>query len=148
VPAPNLNPTDLYGVRNLLSDEERMVQDSVARMVDEKVLPIIRRHFEDHTFPRELVGELAALGLLGSSLEGYGCAGMKRRRLWPDLPGTRAGRLGTAQLRVGAVEPLHVPDPHIRQTIRRSGSCRAWRRASSSAASASPSRKAAPTPST
>ena len=76
MPAPNLNPIDLYGVRNLLSDEERMVQDAVARMVDEKVLPIIRHHFEDHTFPRELVGELAALGLLGSSLEGYGCAGM------------------------------------------------------------------------
>ncbi len=76
VPAKSLNPLDLYGVRNLLSEEEQMVQDSVGRMVDEKVLPIIRHHFENHTFPRELVGELAALGLLGSSLEGYGCAGM------------------------------------------------------------------------
>src|SRR5512145_457029 len=53
-----------------------MVQDSVARLVDERVLPIIREHFEHHTFPRELVGELAELGLLGSSLDGYGCAGM------------------------------------------------------------------------
>src|SRR5512145_124324 len=53
-----------------------MVQDSVARLVDERVLPIIREHFEHHTFPRELIPELAALGLLGSSLEGYGCAGM------------------------------------------------------------------------
>jgi len=76
VPAKSLNPIDLYGVRDLLSEEEQMVQDSVARMVDEKVLPIIRHHFENHTFPRELVDELAALGLLGSSLEGYGCAGM------------------------------------------------------------------------
>jgi glutaryl-CoA dehydrogenase len=48
----------------------------VARLVDERVLPVIREHFENHTFPRELVPELAALGLLGSSLEGYGCAGM------------------------------------------------------------------------
>jgi glutaryl-CoA dehydrogenase len=71
-----LDPLDLYDVRGLLSEEERMVQDSVGRMVDEKVLPVIQRHFEDHTFPRELVGELAGLGLLGSSLEGYGCAGM------------------------------------------------------------------------
>jgi len=71
-----LNPLDLFDIRGLLSDEERMVQDSVARMVDEKVLPVIRKHFEDHTFPRELVQELAGLGLLGSSLEGYGCAGM------------------------------------------------------------------------
>jgi glutaryl-CoA dehydrogenase len=71
-----LDPLDLFDVRGLLSEEEQMVKDSVGRMVDEKVLPIIREHFENHTFPRELVGELAGLGLLGSSLEGYGCAGM------------------------------------------------------------------------
>jgi glutaryl-CoA dehydrogenase len=71
-----LDPLDLFDVRSLLSEEEQMVKDSVGRMVDEKVLPIIREHFENHTFPRELVGELAGLGLLGSSLEGYGCAGM------------------------------------------------------------------------
>jgi len=76
VPAHALNPLDLYDVRASLSEEERMVQDSVARFVDDAVLPIIRPHFENHTFPQELVGELAALGLLGSSLEGYGCAGM------------------------------------------------------------------------
>jgi glutaryl-CoA dehydrogenase len=76
VPATALNPLDLYDVRASLSEEERMVQDSVARFVDDAVLPIIRPHFENHTFPRELVGELAGLGLLGSSLEGFGCAGM------------------------------------------------------------------------
>jgi glutaryl-CoA dehydrogenase len=76
VPANALNPLDLYDVRAALSEEERMVQDSVARFVDDAVLPIIRPHFENHTFPKELVGELAGLGLLGSSLEGYGCAGM------------------------------------------------------------------------
>jgi glutaryl-CoA dehydrogenase len=74
--AHGLDPLDLYDVRSLLSEEERMVQESVARLVDEKVLPVIRKHFEEHTFPRELVAELAGLGLLGSSLEGYGCAGM------------------------------------------------------------------------
>ena len=76
MPANALNPLDLYDVRASLSEEERMVQDSVARFVDDAVLPIIRPHFENHTFPKELVGELAGLGLLGSSLEGYGCAGM------------------------------------------------------------------------
>ncbi len=76
MPANALNPLDLYDVRSALSDEERMVQDSVARFVDDSVLPIIRSHFEDHTFPRELVDDLASLGLFGSSLEGYGCAGM------------------------------------------------------------------------
>jgi glutaryl-CoA dehydrogenase len=72
----SLDPLDLYDVHSLLTEEERMVRESVARLVDEQVLPVIRRHFEEHTFPRELIGELAGLGLLGSSLEGYGCAGM------------------------------------------------------------------------
>jgi glutaryl-CoA dehydrogenase len=71
-----LDPVDLFGIRESFSDEERMVQASVARLVDDKVLPIIQQCFEEHRFPRELVPELAALGLLGSSLEGYGCAGL------------------------------------------------------------------------
>lgn len=71
-----LDPMDLYDVRSELSEEECMVQDSVARMVDEKVLPVIREAFENHQFPRELIAEVAALGLLGSSIEGYDCAGL------------------------------------------------------------------------
>ena len=71
-----LNPLDLYDTASALTEEERMVQDSVARLVDDRVLPIIQKCFEEHRFPRELVPELAALGLLGSSLKGYGCAGL------------------------------------------------------------------------
>ena len=76
MPIPSLNPLDLFDVRGALSEEERLVQDSVARMVDDKVLPIIAKAFEEHRFPRELVQELAAMGLLGSSIQGYGCAGL------------------------------------------------------------------------
>jgi glutaryl-CoA dehydrogenase len=71
-----LDPLDLYDVRGELSDEERIVQDTVGRFVDEKVIPIIGRHFEDHTFPRDLIPELASLGVLGSSIHGYDCAGL------------------------------------------------------------------------
>ncbi len=71
-----LNPLDLYDVAGALTEEERMVQDSVARLVDDKVLPIIQKCFEEHRFPRDLIPELAGLGLLGSSLKGYGCAGL------------------------------------------------------------------------
>jgi len=71
-----LDPLDLFGVRRSLSEDEQMVQDSVARLVDDKVLPIIQKCFEEHCFPKSLIPELAALGLLGSSLEGYGCAGL------------------------------------------------------------------------
>jgi glutaryl-CoA dehydrogenase len=71
-----MNPLDLYDIAGSLTEEERMVQDSVARMVDEKVLPIIQECFEEHRFPRDLIPELAGLGLLGSSIEGYDCAGL------------------------------------------------------------------------
>jgi glutaryl-CoA dehydrogenase len=71
-----MNPLDLYDIASALTEEERMVQDSVGRLVDEKVLPIIQKCFEEHRFPKELVPELAALGLLGSSIKGYGCAGL------------------------------------------------------------------------
>ena len=71
-----MNPLDLYDIAGSLTEEERMVQDSVARLVDEKVLPIIQACFEEHRFPKELIPELAALGLLGSSIKGYDCAGL------------------------------------------------------------------------
>ncbi len=77
MPAAPLNPTDLYDVRSLLSEEERMVQDTVARFTDERVLPIIGDCFDQARFPTELIPEMADLGLLGSSLPvEYGCAGM------------------------------------------------------------------------
>ncbi|HSC09905.1 MAG TPA: acyl-CoA dehydrogenase family protein [Rhodanobacteraceae bacterium] len=77
MPATPLNPSDLYDVRSLLSEEERMVQDTVARFTDQRVLPIIGDCFDKGVFPRELVPEMAELGLLGSSLPTeYGCAGM------------------------------------------------------------------------
>ena len=72
----SLNPLDFYNIRGLLSEEEQMVQDSTARFVDEKVLPIIGKAFEEARFPKELVPEIAALGLLGSSIRGYDCAGL------------------------------------------------------------------------
>jgi len=71
-----LDPMDLYGVHAALTDEERLVQESVARLVDAEVLPIIQRCFEEHRFPKELIPGLASLGLLGSSIHGYDCAGL------------------------------------------------------------------------
>ncbi len=77
MPAAALNPVDLYDIRSMLSEEERMVQDTVARFTDERVLPIIGDCFDKARFPAELIPEMAELGLLGSSLPTeYGCAGM------------------------------------------------------------------------
>ncbi len=71
-----LDPLDFFGTAALLSSENVAIRDSVARLVDEKILPIIRACFEQHHFPRELVPELASLGLFGASLQGYDCAGL------------------------------------------------------------------------
>jgi glutaryl-CoA dehydrogenase len=71
-----LDPMDLYDIRSELAEDEVMVKDSVGRFVDDKVIPLMREAFEQHEFPRHLIGEVAELGLLGSSIEGYGCAGL------------------------------------------------------------------------
>ncbi len=68
---------DLFDVHSLLSEDERAVQDTVARFTDQRVLPIIGECFDQGRFPIELVPEIAALGLLGATVpEEYGGAGL------------------------------------------------------------------------
>ncbi|HEY8325844.1 MAG TPA: acyl-CoA dehydrogenase family protein, partial [Ktedonobacterales bacterium] len=74
--APQPSALDLYNIDHLLTQEERLVRDTVRSFVRERVLPIIGEHFEAGTFPRELIPEVAQMGLLGMHLEGYGCAGL------------------------------------------------------------------------
>jgi len=76
VSAQHLDPLDLYDIRSELSEDEVMVKDTVGRFVDDKVIPLMREAFEQHVFPSHLVGEVAALGLLGTSIDGYDCAGL------------------------------------------------------------------------
>lgn len=72
-----LHPYDLFDVRSLLNEEERAVQESVARFTNERVLPIIGDAFDQARFPDELVPEIAALGLLGATLPTeYGGGGL------------------------------------------------------------------------
>ncbi len=71
-----LDPLDLFDVRSELADDELLVRDTVARFADEEAIPLMREAFEQHSFPRELIPKVAELGLLGSSIEGYDCAGM------------------------------------------------------------------------
>ena len=68
---------DFYDIDSVLSEEERAVRDSVRRFVDEKVLPIIGKCYVEGRFPKELIPEMAELGVLGANLpEEYGCAGL------------------------------------------------------------------------
>lgn len=74
---PNrLDPADLLAVGDLLTDEERLIRDTVRRFADERIRPHIGGWFEQGVFPaRELAPELGALGVLGMHLDGYGCTG-------------------------------------------------------------------------
>ncbi len=67
---------DFYNIDSLLSEDERQVRDTVARFVDDRVLPIIGECFEKERFPMELVPEMAGLGLFGATLHEYDCAGL------------------------------------------------------------------------
>src|SRR4051812_38251608 len=70
------NGVDYYGLDDLLTDEEKLVRASVRRFVDEEIMPRVGLCFREGRFPRDLPGKLGALGALGSSLAGYGCAGL------------------------------------------------------------------------
>ncbi len=72
-----LHPYDLFDVRSLLNEEERAVQESVARFTNERVLPIIGDAFDQARLPAELVPEIASLALLGATLPAeYGGGGL------------------------------------------------------------------------
>ena len=71
-----LDMEQLIGWEGLLHDDERLVRANVRRFVQERCMPRIVADYEQGRFSRELIPELASLGLLGANLEGYGCAGM------------------------------------------------------------------------
>jgi glutaryl-CoA dehydrogenase len=73
---PPLSLDQLSGLDSLLSEDERLIRDSVRRFVREQYLPRAGEMFEKEQFPVELIPSIANMGLLGAALEGYGCAGM------------------------------------------------------------------------
>jgi len=68
--------TDYYVLDDLFTDEEREVRDKVRAFADTEVIPIINSYWEKAEFPFELVPKVAALGIAGGAIEGYGCPGM------------------------------------------------------------------------
>ncbi len=74
---PKFQGVDFYNIDSLLSEDEILVRNTVREFVDENVLPVIEKHNRAGTFPMELVGKMAELGLFGSTLPAkYGCAEM------------------------------------------------------------------------
>ena len=66
---------DYLSIDSVLSDEERDIRDTVRAFVRERVLPEVGDWFDEGRVPRELIGELGKLGVLGMHLDGYDCAG-------------------------------------------------------------------------
>jgi glutaryl-CoA dehydrogenase len=66
---------DYLDLDDLFTPEELAMRDRVRAFVDERIRPNIAQWYATATFPRELVKEMGALGLLGMHLQGYGCAG-------------------------------------------------------------------------
>ncbi len=70
-----MEPLDLFGIDTLLDEQERDIQGTVRRLVDQRLRPRLPEWFESATLPREIARDLGGLGLFGMHLEGYGCAG-------------------------------------------------------------------------
>jgi glutaryl-CoA dehydrogenase len=66
---------DFLNLERELSDEDRLLAETIRRFAADRVLPHVAEWYEEGRLPRELGGELGRLGLLGMHLQGYGCAG-------------------------------------------------------------------------
>jgi glutaryl-CoA dehydrogenase len=67
---------EVIALDSVLTDEEKLVRDSIRRFLAEQYIPHVDEWFETEKFPRHLVPRIAELGVLGMNIEGYGCAGM------------------------------------------------------------------------
>ena len=67
---------DYFGIEEQLSDEQRMIRDTVRDWVESRFLPIVTEHHRHETFPVELAAELGEMGVFGATLKGYGCLGL------------------------------------------------------------------------
>ncbi len=72
---PKFQGLDYYNTEDLLAEDEILVRNTVREFVDEKVIPVIEKHYRAGTFPMQLVPAMAELGLFGATLPSkYGCA--------------------------------------------------------------------------
>ena len=97
-----------------LSEDERLVRDSARAYCQEKLMPRVLTANREERFDREIMNEMGELGFLGSTIEGYGCAGVNYVSLRADRARGRAGRQRLPLGDERAVEPRHVPDLRFR----------------------------------
>src|SRR5438128_7572270 len=67
---------DYYRIEDLLSEEERMIRDTIRDWVEAEFLPVVTDHHRAGTFPVTLIPQLGEMGVFGATLKGYGCLGL------------------------------------------------------------------------
>jgi glutaryl-CoA dehydrogenase len=67
---------DFLNLDSYFTDDERMIRDTVRQFVSREIIPIIEKHHREGTFPKQLIPQLAELGMFGATIQGYGCAGL------------------------------------------------------------------------
>ena len=68
---------DYYDIIFLLTEEEKLVQSSIREFVSAEIIPIIEKHYQDATFPFDVIPKLGELGVFGITLpEEYGCSNL------------------------------------------------------------------------
>ena len=73
---PSFRWDDPLALDEMLTEEERMVRDSAHAYCQDKLMPRVLNAFRNEVFDREIMNEMGELGFLGSTIDGYGCAGV------------------------------------------------------------------------
>lgn len=68
--------TDPLRLQERLTEDERLVQDQVRAYARERLLPRVTQAYRDERFDRNILREMGELGMLGSTIDGYGCPGL------------------------------------------------------------------------
>ena len=73
---PEFQWDDPFRLADQLSEDERLVMKSAYDYCQDKLMPRVLEAFRNETFDRDIFTEMGALGMLGATIEGYGCAGV------------------------------------------------------------------------
>ncbi|WP_435146572.1 acyl-CoA dehydrogenase family protein [Halobaculum sp. P14] len=103
---------DYVGLEEDLSAEEKLIRDTAREFVDEEVRPDIAEHYENGTFPTELIPEMGELGFYAPNLEGYGSPNVSERAygvLMQELEACDSGLRSMASVQGALVMyPIHA----------------------------------------
>src|SRR5437867_13181834 len=102
---------DYYRIEDLLSEEERMIRDTIRDWVEAEFLPVVTEHHRAGTFPVNLIPKLGEMGVFGATLKGYGCLGLNNVAyglIMQELEWGDSGLRSSASVQSGLVlHPIH-----------------------------------------